>query len=254
MGGSTATRKSARRLCRGAGSFDAPRHVLAHVGSRQHRQRQVEILRAPGQRPLHAHDDGGVGKRRHGELSALRNERLARPVTVHAAERRRHADGPADVRAHLERGEPGRQRGGAAPAAASRRAARVPGIAGAAVDRIVGLPVGQRGRDIGLAEQHRARRAEARRHRAVVRRDIALPLGHAAGGLETDDVDGFLQRDRQAAERRSLAPGGGLIGGARLLARPLEVADDDGVEPPVVPLDALDVEVGQLRRADPACA
>jgi len=87
-----------------------------------------------------------------------------------------------------------------------------------------------------------------------MRRDIALPLGHAAGGLETDDVDGFLQRDRQAAERCSLPSGGGLIGGARLLARSLEVADDDGIEPSVVPLDALDVEVGQLPRADPACA
>jgi hypothetical protein len=85
-----------------------------------------------------------------------------------------------------------------------------------------------------------------------MRRDIALPLGHTARGLEADDVDGLLQRDGQAAERPSRAPGGGLIRGARLLAGPLEVADDDGIERAVIPLDAANVEVGQLLGRDPA--
>ena len=72
---------------------------------------------------LHAHHHGRVRHRRHRELAAARQQRLARPVTVDAAERRRYPDGAADVRAHLERGEPGRERSGAAPAASSRSAA-----------------------------------------------------------------------------------------------------------------------------------
>src|SRR5690606_28721750 len=63
----------------------------------------------------------------------------------------------ADVAAELERREARRQRRRAATRGAAGHAARVPGVAGGAVDRIEGLPVGERDRHVGLAEHDRAR-------------------------------------------------------------------------------------------------
>ena len=62
--------------------------------------------------------------------------------------------------------KPGRQRRGRAARRAARRARQVPGVVGGAVDGVEALPVGQRHRHVGLAEDHRAGVQQAlHRHR-----------------------------------------------------------------------------------------
>ena len=146
---------------------------------------------------------------------------------------------------------PGRQ-GRRAPAAASARGvAGVPGIVGAPMNRVVRLPVRERGRHVRLPEQDRTGRARTGSGGRIVRRHEALPLGNAARGGEPRDVDRLLQGDRQAEERAGLAARRGEVGGLGLGAGALEVPDDDGVQRAVIPLDPADVEVRQLARADP---
>ncbi len=94
------------------------------------------------------------------------------------------------------------------------RPGEIPGIAGAPEDRVGGLPVGEHGRHVRLAEQHRAGRAAARGDGPIVRRDVALPVRHPAGGAEADDVDGLLEGHRQAQERLRLVAAPRLVGRA----------------------------------------
>ena len=136
-------------------------------------------------------------------------------MTIDTAEGGGHADRASDVRAYLEGGQPGRQRGRAAPTAAARGAREVPRIARAPVDRIGRLPVREHGRDIRLAEEDRSRCAQAGRRRRVMGGHVTLPLGHAAGSPEAGNVDGFLERDGQAEQRPRIAPRNGQVGGAR---------------------------------------
>src|SRR5204863_6394370 len=67
---------------------------------------------------------------------------------------------------------------------------------------------------------------------------------------ETADVERFLQRDREPAQRVVTAQ----VGVARRLSRALEVAHHDRVELRVVPFDAPDVELGELGGRDLARA
>ena len=59
-------------LVAGGRQHHAPGDVLAHVGSGQDGERQLQVLGASGEGPLHAHHDGGIGQGRHRELPAPR--------------------------------------------------------------------------------------------------------------------------------------------------------------------------------------
>ena len=230
----------------GRRQLHAPGHVLARVGAREDGERQLQILGAAGDRALHAHDAHGVRQGRQGELPALGQEGLARPVAVDAAEDGGHPDGAADVAADLEGAQPGGDRGRAAPARPARGAAEVPRVVRPPVDGVGGLPVGEHGRDVGLAQQHGAGRAGAHDGGGVVLGDEVAPLRHAARGGQAGHVERLLDRHGEAAKGAAPAARGSLVGVAGLLAGPLEIADHHRVEAPVVTLDPADVELGEL--------
>ena len=225
---------------------DLPRDVLADLGARRHVERQLEVLGGARHRALHAHHDRGVRHRRHRELSAPRHRRLARAVTVDAAEGGRHADRAADVAPEFQGREPGRERGRAAPGRAAGRAAEIPGIVGPPVHRIVRLPVGKHLGHVRLRHDDGARALLARRDRRVVLRPKVLPREHAGGGAQPADVDGFLQGHRQAEQRSVLAARASRVGGLGVAARPLEVGLDDRVQLGIVPFDSPPVQIEKV--------
>ncbi len=183
-------------------------------------------------------------------MAAQRHEIVARLVAVDAAEVRRHADRAADVGAELQRDHAGRQGRGGPAGGPARRAGQVVGIAGAAVDRIVALVIGQPGRDIGLAEDHRAGRLQPADADGVGRGHELLEGLEAPGGRQAPDVVGLLDRHRQAEQRAALPAGQGGVGGAGGLAGAGEVAHHHGVDGLIAGLDAGDGFVGQFQGAD----
>ena len=94
------------------------------------------------------------------------------------------------------------------------------GIVRPPVDGVGGLPVGQHGRDIGLAQQDGARGAGALDGGGVVLGDEVAPLRHAAGSGQANHVEGLLDRHGEAEEGAALAPCRRLVGGAGLVAGP----------------------------------
>ena len=233
---------------------EPPRDVLTGLGTRRDVQRQLEIVGGAGERPLDAHHDRGVRHRGHRELSAPRHRRFARAVAVDAAEGGGHSDRAADVAAELERGEAGGERRRAAAGRAARSARQVPRIVRPPVDRIARLPVRQHLGHVRLRHHDGARALHAGGHRRVVLRTEVLPHGHPGRGPQAADVDGLLQRHRQAAKRRVLTARPSRVGGFGLAARALEVELDDRVQLGVVTRDALQVQLEQLDGGHPARA
>src|SRR5207247_1041567 len=82
-----------------------------------------------------------------------------------------------------------------------------------------------------------ARALHAGGHGRVVLRAEVLPRGHPNRGSQATDVDGLLQRHRQAAKRRVITACPPRVGGLGLAARALEVGLDDGIQLGVVALD-----------------
>ena len=74
-------------------------------------------------------------------------------------------------------------------------------IVGAAVDRIVRLPIRQIGRDIGLAEDDRTRCFQLRDHACIAPRDVSDMRLVSPAGRQALDVETFLDRHRHAEQR-----------------------------------------------------
>ncbi len=123
-------------------------------------------------------------------------------------------------------------------------------IAGPAIDRIVGLVVRQAGRDIGLAQDDRARFLQTPDRRGVLRRPIVARELQPERGRQSGDVEALLHGHRHAGQRQVGAQGHGQVDLAGLGARAVEVAHDHRVDRPVQRLDPGDRGVGQLQRAD----
>src|SRR5690606_30216616 len=109
---------------------------------------------AARQRP--AHGDVGRRYRAAGRVAAQWNYVPGRLVPVDAAEMGGVADRAADVGAEVEPGEAGCDHGRGPAGGAARGPLQVPGVVRGAVDLVVALPVGERLRHVGLAEDHRA--------------------------------------------------------------------------------------------------
>lgn len=163
-------------------------------------------------------------------------------VAPDAVEMRGVADRGADVAAAFAGHHPTRHRGRAAARGAAGDARVVVRVVGAAVKRVVALEVGEVGRDIGLAQDHRARGLEPLDHHAVARGDVVLELDMAPGGRQSGDVEAFLDRHRYA-EQRLVAPRHGHR--PRGFARAVEVGDHHGVD---VGIELLDLGDGALDR------
>ena len=169
-------------------------------------------------------------------------------VAPHAAVVRRVADGRADVAAQFQPGEAGRQCRCRAAGRSARRAAGVPGVAGGAVHRVEALPVGQRDRHVGLAEQHRAGGLQALHQQRVASGDVAGVGRVAVGGGQPGHVEALLHRDRQAVQRApALAARQGRIGGAGTVAGAVGIQHHHRVDRAAQAADAAQVVVQQFQ-------
>ncbi len=184
-------------------------------------------------------------------MPAQRHEIERRLVPEESAEVRRYADRAAEIAAGLEIAESGRQRRGAAARGPARREGQVPGVIALAEDGVVALPVRGRDGDIGLAEDDRAGALEPRDHDRVARGDVVLVRHHPGGGPNAVDLVGVLDRDGNAVEGSPpIAPGAGLVGGARPREGRVRRERDDGVELGVVLADAGEHSGCELDRRD----
>ena len=133
-----------------------------------------------------------------------------------AAPGRRVAQRAAEVAAVGERHHPAGQRDGGPAARAAGRARRVPGVAGRAEDAVervrAGAPLGR----VGLADEDRARLAQALDLQRVGVRHVLAERGRAVRRAHAGGVLQILVRDRQAVQRRQVlaarTPPVGLVG------------------------------------------
>jgi hypothetical protein len=150
------------------------------------------------------------------------------------------ADRPADIAAEFKRDHARRQRGRCAARTSAAGAAGVGGVVGDAVDRIDRLPVAQRLWHIGLAKNDRARRFQPRNGVGIAGGDVVRVLAKSPMGGEALDVERFLNGHRHAEQRGRVARRCPCVRRVRRRARPIEVADDDGVDRRVARFDAGD--------------
>ena len=226
--------------------------VTLLVGSGNHVERERDILRAARHRPHHRQ---AVAGRRQCRLSREGvatpcHDAVGRLVGEHAAIVRRRTQRAADVRAELERHVAGRQRGGRAARRAARRPLDIVGIVGGAIDRIRRLPVGERHRHVGLADDHGAGGLQPLDRDGILGRPPVLEGGNAPGRRQPRDVERLLHGHRQTEQRPALAARQRLVGSDRGLACPVEVTHHHGVDGFVERLDARDGLVEQLDRRD----
>ena len=221
-------------------AFDRPGH---------HVQGESQVDGIPRQRPAHRHV-----RFRHAFdqlVASLRHDAPGRLVAVDAAERRRGADGAADVRTGLQGAESRRRCSRAAAGRTARRTLQVPRIAGGAVDGVEALDVRELHRHVRLAEEVRARGAKAANGEAVALGDVVPLRLDAPGRWRVRHDVGLLDGHRQAVERAAYTASRQLlVGGFRVGEGALEAAHDHGVDLAVEALDALDVEPRQLDGAD----
>ena len=103
---------------------------------------------------------------------------------------------------------------------------------------------------VGLADEHRAGRAQPRRDDRRRRRDVPAPHARRRGGRRPAKIDQILERDRHAVQRAAVAAGGNLlIGGARLRARLVGQHGDEGVDRRIALGDAREAAFGDRFRA-----
>jgi hypothetical protein len=126
-------------------------------------------------------------------------------------------------------------------------------VAGAAIDRVDALPVGQVDRHIGLADDDRARRLQPLHQQRILQGDLVLEARMAPGGREPGDIEALLDGHRHAEQRLVKPPGRGVhrlgcgIGG-------LEIRHREGIDGAIAFLDPSDRRVDRLRHAELARA
>ena len=236
------------------------------IGPRDRRDARVELLEA--RRGEHAHRELEVGDRaRHrtgveddrlhareeqlGRRVEVRQAPGGRPEALDPAEVRRRPDAAADVGGEPERRATGRDDRALAAAAAAARALEVPGVVRPAEERVVALLVEEQLGHVRLAEDDRARVAQAAHERPFRCRQRVAPARQPECRRQALDVELLFDGDRHAGERpEQVTAGPRAVHGGRLRARVVETAGDDGVQPPVHRLDAVDVRIDHLTRRD----
>ena len=184
-------------------------------------------------------------------MAARGHHAEARLVRIQAAETGRHADRARKVAAEIGCRKAGGHRRRTTARGAARGAGGVVRIARCTVDRVIRLQILQEQRDIGLAEHHGTGGQQPFDGDRRVIRDAVLESGIAPGGLEAFDVEGFLDRHRQAVQwTPCFALLQRAVGRLGALARALEVPHDDRIERAVVLFDAVDVVIEKRERGD----
>ncbi len=198
-------------------------------------KRERQVGGASGHRPDHRAVDVMAHRQdRHaGWREAARgNQSERRLVRENAATMCRDSQRAAEIRPQFERDESGCQHRCRSARRAAWRAAQVPRIVGGAVDRVEGLPVGELGTDVGLADDDGARVLEAADHDGVLSNVDLVRTRDAPCGGQSGDVEGLLDRHRKAEQGAPVAVQQRRVGPRRSHARPLEVANDHRVEIP----------------------
>ena len=229
------------------------RHGLERRCQDVHRQRQVECT---ARDRADRGDVEAVGAGLGLELVAgHRHHAPSRLVAPDAAVMRRVADRRTDVAAQLQRAEPRSHRCGRAARRATRRSGQIPGVARGAVDLVEALPVGQRGRHIALAEDHRAGAEQALYRHRVGGRDVVAKSLVAEGRRQPCDVERLLDRHRHAVQRTpAVALGQRCVGRAGAGAGALDIEHrqrvDSAAQTAPQARDPAQVEIEQLQGRD----
>ncbi len=218
---------------------------IARIVAAHHAQHQREVLGGGRERPAL------VERRGEGDHAVARDAPVGRAQAAHARERRGLADRAAGVGAGGGGREPGGHRRGRAARAAAGNRALVPGVAHRAEVR--GLVRRAHGElvHVGLAEQHRARGAEALDHVRVVGGDEVGEHARAARGAPARGAEEVLVRDRDPGERMGVAGRAPRVGRARLGEALVGVDGDEGVEARVVALDPREARARELHAGKP---
>ena len=182
------------------------------------------------------------------------NGRLSRPAFSpnSADEVARVADRAAEVGAEPERRHPAGDRRRLAAGGAAGRARRVVRVGGRAEQRVHRVPPARELRDVGLAEQDRARRAHRRHRRAVRVADVVGEQLRAVRRAHAGDRERVLARERHAVQRPASAPA--RVGRHGLLARLVQPRQHERVDLRIALGDPRRVRVEQLDRRDLALA
>ena len=200
------------------------------------------------------HRTGGVlrGGDRHDPEAA--HEADGRPQADYSLRRRRADDRARGLGADRGGGQRGRGGGRRAGGRAARvlvgveRVQHLPAEAGVAARIAVGDEVGELA-EVGLAEDHGARRAQTRDHRRVLGRDRALERDGAGRGRQARDVEVVLHQHRDAVQRPARSGLGALEVEQRGVGQRVRVDEPHGVQPGPTAVergDALEVGLGQL--------
>ena len=216
---------------------------------RQDAEAKRQVFDTARQQPDLARD--GALADRHAEPSHVGQPARRRAKARDAAEGRGNTHAAADVGAQSQRRAAGGDDRALAAAAAAGRPFEVPGIVGAAVERIVGLGEDQQLGGIGLAEHDCARIAQAP-HVGIVGRSVRPRApDNAASRRRAREVEAFLGRHRHAGQwRQRLAATAARVDGARLGAGRVVALHDDGVKARVHLFDANDVRFDRFHGRD----
>ena len=163
----------------------------------------------------------------------------------------RVADRAAEVGAEPERRHPARDRRRLAAGGAAGRARRIVRVGGRAEQRVHRVPPARELRDVGLAEQDRARRAHPRHRHAVRVADVVGEQLRAVGRAHAGDRERVLARERHAVQRPARRH---RVGRHRLLARLVEPRQHERVDRRIALGDPRRVRLEQLERGDLALA
>src|SRR5690606_7571206 len=134
--------------------FESPSGSIDVVRTGHDREAKLQIIGTPGHRPDYR-DVRGSHDAWQG-LAAWWADAPRRLVAENTAIMRGIADGGTNIAAGFERGEPRGQRRCRAAGGATRRARKIPGIIGGAVDGVESLPIRKIERHVRFAEKDRA--------------------------------------------------------------------------------------------------
>ena len=217
-----------------------------------------EYSRRPGDRLEHQRHV--LGRTGHGPGHRQRIPRPIRRIRRHEADRRpqsgdaakcsRDPERSTKVGALCERNHAGRKRGGPSAGRAARRLGGVPRISSAAEDVVERVGAGRKFGTVGLAEYHRAGRAEAPDDECIFLRNVVGIDRRPEGRPQPGDRCHILDADGQSAEKPRVLP---FLNSPVELGRIVQcsrVQRDDGVEGRVELGDAFETGLDRFDGGD----
>ena len=208
------------------------RVTVAIVGAGDHVEGQRRVAHGPRDRSGDA-EVFPPGKRR-----MLRDAAPRRLEAVDPAEGRGDPQRAAAVGAERDRTEPARHGRRGAAARSARCHLEVPWVSGDAEQRVVGHGLVAELRRVGLAQEHRARRAQPARGDRVFFRHRVAEEPRAAGRAQAAREDHVLERQRHAVESADrLALDHGDLGFAGVAQRDVAGDQAERVQPGIERLD-----------------